>query len=180
MFSHIVDGNKAYIMAWWCKMWFSIPLDERYRRCLFSLQEKECQSLQIILKMELQGLVRNELGNIKGSRGKMKPSISPASQASKLAGWGSLRERRQFSTFQRRNLQFVYQADRLLLPASKERSFDAYPSNLMLQISGKTIGNERFFYYSTTENKQTCRGNAVIAALLMAAKETAGARAATD
>lgn len=75
----------------------------------------------------------------------------------------------------------MYQAGRLLLPASKERSFDAHPSNLTHQISGKTVGSEWFSYYSAAENqgKQT-KGNAVIAAFLMAAKETAGARAATD
>lgn len=152
----------------------------------FSLQEKECWSLQVILKMELQVLVRNELGNIKGGRGKMQPSISPASQASKLARWGSLREEtvqhcnHLFS--EEESFQFMHQAGRLFLPTSKERSFDAHPSNLTFQISGKTVGNGRFSYYSATENqgKQSCRGNAVIAALLMAAKVTAGARAATD
>lgn len=67
--------------------------------------------------------------------------------------------------------QFVHQAGRLL-PISKERSFDGHPSNLTLQFSGKSVGNERFSYYSATENqgKQTCRANAVIAALLMVAK----------
>lgn len=79
------------------------------------------------------------------------------------------------------SFQFVYQAGRLL-STSKERSFDARPSNLTLQIFGKTVGNDRFSYYSATETrgKQTCRENAVIAALLMAAEETAGTTAATD
>lgn len=56
-----------------------------------------------------------------------------------------------------KSFQFVYQAGRLLLPTLKERSFDAHPSNLTLHISGKTVGNERFSYFSTTENqgKQT-------------------------
>lgn len=76
----------------------------------------------------------------------------------------------------------MYQAGRLLLCASKERSFDAHPSDLTHQIFGKTVGNEWFSYFSAAENqgKQTCKGNAVIAAFLTAAKETAGARAATD
>lgn len=75
----------------------------------------------------------------------------------------------------------IKQAGCFYLP-QKERSFDAHPSNLTRQISGTTVGNEWFSYYSATENqgKQTCMGNAVIAAFLIAAKETAGARAATD
>lgn len=124
MFSHIVDGNKTYIMARWYKMWFSILLDEHCRRCLFSLQEKECWSLQVILKMELKVPVRNELGNIKGSRGKMKRSISPASQASMFARWSSLREKTvqhcNHLFAEEKSFRFVYQAGFFYLPQWRE------------------------------------------------------------
>lgn len=58
-------------------------------------------------------------------RMKMKPNISPASQASKLARSGSLKERRQFTTaiisFQRRNFfsLFIKQAG-FYLPQRRE------------------------------------------------------------
>lgn len=134
---------------------FFIPLDKPCRRCLFSLQEKECQSLQVILKMELQELVRNELGNIKGGRGKMHENENETKYITCFSGIkaGKMRlsEREEavhhcnhlFS--EEKFFQFVYQAGRLL-PTSKERSFDVHPSHRTCQISGRTVGNERFFY----------------------------------
>lgn len=99
----------------------------------------------------------------------MKLSISLASQASKLARWSPLRGRRKtvqccdhlFSEEVFHQLfQFVYQAGMLRLPSLKERSFDAHPSNLTQQISGKTLDDEWISSYSAKENQgeQTCRG----------------------
>lgn len=95
-------------------LWMSTAED------FFSLPEKECQSLQVILKVELQVLARNELGNIKGGRGKMNENENETEYITfsgiKVGEMG-LSERRQFCTaiisFQRKNLLnlFIKQAD---------------------------------------------------------------------
>lgn len=126
LLSHIVDGNKAYITALWCKM--SFFLHSGWVLQMMSLHPARERVLELAGNLEngTSAAGKEWAGECLRRGKKMKLRISLASQASKLARWSPLRGREKAVQHHNhlfseevfyKSFQFLYQAGRLLLPS---------------------------------------------------------------